>query len=257
LKKLLRSLIPGLLKTAVYNINRNSTDLRLFEMGRIFLGTDPDDAEQQPYHLAGLLHGSQQMPGWSAERLPIDFYDVKGYCEAFLGKIFLDNLEFILYDNNAYFEPSEVTAVKKNGRILGRFGKVRGTVCDIFDLDSPVYAFEFSVPGIQMFFDYKRLYRPYSRYPFVEKDVAFIIANDVHAEDIRRYILNSAKALLQRVEIFDVYSGDRLPEGEKSIAFRLRFQSDSKTLQDAEVNRIFDQIIGSINSKFNARLREG
>jgi phenylalanyl-tRNA synthetase beta chain len=252
-----RSLLPGLIKTAAYNINRNMKDLRIFEMGRVFIGTDHADPQKQPYQIAGLLHGTRQVSGWGASGLPLDYFDVKGCVESFLNKIFLDNFEFILYDDNGYFEPSEVVAIHINSTPIGHFGLIKEKVGNVFDVSSPIYAFEISVPELWQNFEIKRFYKPFSRFPFVEKDVAFIVENTVHSEALLQFISETGKPLLNYIDIFDVYTGDRLAKGQKSIAFKLRFQSETRTLKDSEVNKIFNTIIKAVESAFHARLREG
>ena len=107
-----RSLIPGLLKVLAYNLNRNATELRIYEMGRVFHSSETESPDSQPYFLSGLMYGLRRHPGWSEEESEVDFYDIKGSVEAYLDKIFLDNFELILYDKTIYFDQDQVIGIR-------------------------------------------------------------------------------------------------------------------------------------------------
>jgi phenylalanyl-tRNA synthetase beta chain len=251
-----RSLLPGLLKVLCFNLNRNASDLRLFEMGRVFLNIDREVAAGQPYYIAGVLQGSRNIPDWSRPILDIDFYDVKGVVEAFLDKIFLDKYEFILYDNTVYFEAGQTLGVDIDNEITGYFGKIKTDIAARFDIDSDVYGYEFSVDVIKNKINQNQLFEIFSRYPFVEKDLAFVVDAEVAAADIEQLIYQSGKPLVRQVSVFDLYKGKQLGDSRKSIAFRIRFQSSERTLNEKEVSKIFNKIISDAERKLKAKLRE-
>jgi phenylalanyl-tRNA synthetase beta chain len=248
-----RSLLPGLLKVLCYNINRSAVDMRIFEMGRVFIDTD---IKNQPYFLSGLIHGSRKYPGWSNSALPVDFYDVKGIVETFLSKISLDKYEFILYDKTFYFDPDQALNVECNGKVIGRFGKVRDEVVHGFEIDSDVFGFEFSVDEIKDNINQTQLFEIYSRFPFIEKDLALVVDTKVTAHDIESLIRKSGKPLVSDVSVFDLFTGDQLGKSKKSLAFRIRFQSSERTLNEKEVSRIFSKIIVDAERKLDAKLRD-
>ncbi len=248
-----KSLIPGLLKVLCYNINRSTFNLRLFEMGRVFIDTD---IKSQPYFLTGLIYGFRKYPGWTEPGLPVDFYDVKGILETFLDKIFLDKYEFILYDNTVYFDPDQTLTVKSDGEVIGRFGKVRQEIARGFEIDSDVYGFEFSVDAIKNHINQNQFFEIYSRFPFVEKDLALIVDAEVTAGEIESLIRNIGKPLVANVTLFDLFKGKQLGESKKSLAFRIRFQSSERTLNEKEVSKIFSKIIVDAERKLSAKLRD-
>jgi len=251
-----RSLLPGLLKVICYNINRNAPDLHIFEMGRVFHDSNPEKSGVQPYYISGLIHGKRRRPNWSDSGEDVDFYDVKGIVEAFFSKIFLDNIEFILYDKTVYFDRRQVMAIRSSGDIIGSFGRIDGTITKRFEIDSDVYGYEFSVEVIKKHIHLDRLFEIFSRYPFVEKDLAFVVDEQLPAGDIKSLIFESGRPLVKNVSIFDLYKGDKLGNSKKSIAFRIHFQSPDRTLNEKEVSKIFNKIIRDAEKKFNAKLRD-
>jgi len=251
-----RSLIPGLLKVLAYNMNRNATDLRIFEMGRVFHRPETESEDSQPYYLSGLIYGSRRYPGWSEKRSNVDFYDIKGSVEAYLYKIFLDNFELILYDKTILFDQDQVISVRVKNEILGYFGRIEPEVAHKFDVSSDVYGFEFSVNALKNHSNLNQLFEMYSRFPFVEKDLAFIVSTDINAADLENLIYKVGKPLVNKVEIFDLFTGKQLGDSKKSIAFRIRFQSSERTLNEKEVSKVFNKIISDAGRNYNATLRE-
>jgi phenylalanyl-tRNA synthetase beta chain len=119
-----------------------------------------------------------------------------------------------------------------------------------------VYGFELDLSSLQEYSDQGRLLKAFSKYPFIEKDVAFIVDRDLSAGELERAIISAGRPLVISVEIFDLYQGDQLTGNKKSVAFRMRFQSQDRTLSDKEVNALFEKIIGFVQKKYQATLRD-
>jgi phenylalanyl-tRNA synthetase beta chain len=251
-----RSLIPGLLKIAAYNINRSAADLHLFEHGRVFLNSNIGSPGSQPYYISGLIHGAKRRPGWFEEISSVDFYDIKGSVETYLEKIFLDKYEFILYDNTVYFDHDQVLGIKSGEHLLGQFGLIKQEISRHFDIDSNVFGFELSVDLLKEHLNFTQFFEMFSRFPFIEKDLSLVIESDLNARTLENLIYQSGKPLVKNVEIFDLFQSKQLGESKKSIAFRIRFQSSERTLNEKEVSKIFNKIIGDAERSMNAKLRE-
>ncbi|MBD3223456.1 MAG: phenylalanine--tRNA ligase subunit beta [Caldithrix sp.] len=250
------SLIPGMLKTLAYNINRSNNDLKIFELGRVFLNYRVKDIPEQPYRLAVVMTGNRFEENWAAPGELIDFYDIKGILESFVEKIFLDNFQFILYDASNIFSANETIALQANEKIIGYCGRLNEAVTSHFDIDVPVYGFEIDVNSMLQYMRTDRRYQPVSRYPFSERDMAIVIDRRINAGDILKLVKEEGGHLLQRVKIFDVYRGDKIPEDKQSLAIRLRFQSNERTLSDSEVDAVFTRIVNKAKQKYNAYLRK-
>ena len=250
------SMLPGLLKTVLYNLHRHAADIRIYELGRVFLNSDPGDINAQPYFLSGTIIGAGILPRWDRQSLPVDFYDIKGLVESFLSKISLDNVDLILYDNHVYFDPEQSMAIRRNDEIVGYFGRLRTEVARQIGIENTVFGFEFNVQKLYKQIDLDRRYQPFSKFPYSEKDLAIVVEKNISSADIRKVILEAGGNLLTFVEVFDVYAGESIEKTKKSLAFRLRFQSLERTLTDSEINILFNKIIRATAEKLNARLRE-
>ncbi len=250
------SLLPGLLRSTAYNINRNMTDVRIFEIGRMFRNYVHNQLPEQPYGLAAAISGRRFRESWSAPQTKIDFYDIKGYLENFLLKISLDNWQFILYDKTSYMAENECLAVRCADDIIGVCGKIKPEISELFGIGDAVYAFELNVDLLQKHLSFERSYQPIARYPYSERDMALVLDEQVPAGAVLDLIRQTGAPLLSEVDVFDVYVGDKIPQGQKSLAIRMRFQSKERTLSDKEVDKIFHKIIRRSEKEFDAHLRD-
>ena len=129
-------------------------------------------------------------------------------------------------------------------------------MCGNFGIETEVFGFEFDVEVLRKLMGFAHMYKPFSRFPYVEKDLAFVVDRDINAEQVYRVIEQTGKLMVNYIRVFDLYQGDRLPEDKKSLAFRIRFQSSERTLTDPEVNEVFQRIIKMVQEKLPATLRE-
>ncbi|MHB2148891.1 phenylalanine--tRNA ligase subunit beta [Calditrichota bacterium LG25] len=250
------SLFAGMLKAVSHNLNRNNKNLRFFEIGRIFTAFDGKNLPEQPYALAVVITGSRHVPAWNVPEQAVDFYDIKGYLEAFLNKLFLDNYQIILYDKTGYMEKDQTVAVKINDDLIAVCGKLSADVCEKFEIEKDVYGFELNVDLLQKYLVFDRQFKPIPRFPYSERDVAFLLDEEILAAEVVEFVQKNGGSLLKSVEIFDVYQGKNIPEGKRSIALRLRYQSNERTLSDKEVDQYFQQIINKTIKHFSASLRK-
>lgn len=250
------SLFAGMLKAVSYNLNRNNRDLHFFEIGRIFTHFDGKNIPEQPYALSVVISGHRYLPGWNVGEQFVDFYDIKGYLEVFLSKIFLDNYKIILYDKAKHLAPEESIAIQVGDEIIGTCGQLNPDVCAVFDIERPVYGFELNVDALTQHVNFDRQYQPIPKFPYSERDIALLLDEGVTAADVVKFVKKNGGSLLQSVDIFDVYQGDKIPAGKRSLGLRLRYQSAERTLSDREVDKYFHQIISKTTKHFSASLRK-
>jgi len=251
------SLLPGLLKSVSYNINRNIPNIHLFEIGRVFKNYKEDNLPEQPYSLAAVICGKRFVPDWSNNSDEIDFFDIKGYLENFISKISLDNSKFILYDNSSWFSDKETIAlVTGENETAGLCGKINPQICKLFGIETPVYAFELNIDILSKYFNNERTYKPVPRYPYSERDMALVFDESILSGDVLKYIEKTAGTLLSDVFIFDIFRGGSLADNKKSLAVKMRFQSHERTLSDKVVDKLFHKIIDKTCREFNASLRK-
>jgi len=250
------SLLPSLLKTVAYNLNRNQKDIRIFELGRTFKKLNDKMESEQPYNVAGVINGKRYIEDWDTKSNKLDFYDIKGLIQSLIHKIFLDNVDLIGYDSHVYLDKNQTLALKNEDKIFGYFGKIKSSVLNHFDIESDVFGFELNIEDVFDIYNSSRQYKPFSKYPYVEKDLAFVFNNSVQAKNVVDNIFSSGKKLINSVDIFDLYKGENIGKANKSLAFRIRFQSNEKTLNDNEIDSIIKKIINRVESSFSAKLRD-
>ena len=237
-----------------WNYNRQQKHLALFEINRVY--HHPGDLNHLPreeMRLSIALTGVRESELWYSAKAPCDFYDIKGMVDYLGTKISLDKIQFIPYDNFAV--ESQALRVVADGKELGFLGKIRPSLLKHYDIDSPVYAAELDVSLLYELARREKRFQEIPRYPWVERDLAVMVDRGVAAEALVKAIRSAGGRYLKEVFIFDIYSGKQVDARQKSVAFRLRFQSLEKTLVEQEVNQATDNILKTLHQKFAAQLR--
>jgi phenylalanyl-tRNA synthetase beta chain len=227
------SLWPGLLKALSYNQNRQQSRVKLFETGLKFERT-AGEIIQTPM-IAGLACGTAQPESWNAPARKLDFYDVKADVEP------------------AALHPGQSARIIKNGDVIGYLGAIHPKLKKYLDLNGPVYLFELCLK--QAMKGSIPRYSEVSKYPEVRRDLAIVIDQQIPFEDVRTEVVANAGADLVNVVLFDVYAGENLGEGLRSLGLALVWQRTDRTLNDEEINQAFETIVNALNNKFGAKIR--
>ena len=248
-KKIMRqSIIPSLLTVMEYNLARNYKDIQIFETGSIYYKEDTYKEEQM---VAGLLCGNYAGNIWQNQNLKVDFYLVKGIIENLLHYLgFHGRYQIIADENYKDMHPKMTASILVDNTKIGYFGKVHPRTSK-----RDVYVFEMrldcllskKVRGIK--------YKEVSKYPSVHKDLAFIMPKSMESEKVMAILKKVGGKLLTNLDVFDVYEGENVGIDEKSIAYALTFQNDTRTLSDEEVTEIFNKMISEVESKLGIQLR--
>lgn len=227
------SLLPGLLLAARHNIARRASSVALFETGVTFTPSGdvlPDEA----LHLSWVLSG-EAPTGWHAPARPMDFYDAKGVAESLLDALGVRDAVFAAADPLAPFHPARVASITVGGRPAGMAGEINPRVLDALDLPARtavgVVDLAALLPAASPAIDL-----PLPRFPSVSRDLALIVPDQVPAADVAAVVAQAAGSLLASVVPFDVYRGDQVEAGRRSIAFALQFRDPERTLTDQEVD---------------------
>ena len=251
------SLIPGLLEAIARNGNLGNPDLRLFEVGHVFRIDDSpapklveNFLEEERVGIA--ITGLAAPVHWSGGSRRCDLFDIKGDVQDLLGKFALDKSRFISYSTTNGLTDNTL-AIEIQGGYAGYLGQIRKDVLRQFGVEDEVFVAELLIPSMQG--GAARTFVPLPRYPKVRRDVAFTVDAAVPAESLERTIIESAGALLQAVNLFDVYEGDPLPAGKKSVAFTLELMSREKTLTDPEIEGVVGRVVADVERSHGAALR--
>lgn len=243
------SLWTGLLSAAEYNQKRQQSRIKLFETGLKFI--DVDGNIEQTRMLSGVVVGNSAEENWCNEKRPVDFYDVKSDLESLLYSID-DNVHFEKGENSG-LHPGQCAQIVKNGEILGYFGKLHPQLQKTFDLNGSVFLFELRLEELVK--GQVPNFTEVSKYPGVRRDLAILINSEASYQDIKAVVRENAGDNLVGLKVFDVYVGDNLGEGLKSIALGLNWQRADRTLNDEEVTQAFDSIVAALSERFDAKIR--
>ena len=243
------SLWPGLLKALSYNQNRQQTRVKLFETGLKF-EKNGDQIVQTPM-LAGLACGTAQPESWNAPARKLDFYDVKADVERLL--LAVDDTIRFERAEHAALHPGQSAQIVKNGEVIGYLGAIHPKLQKYLDLNGPVYLFELCL-NQSMKGSIPR-YTEVSKYPEVRRDLAIVIDQQIPFEAVRAQVLAQAGQDLVNVVLFDVYAGENLGEGLRSLGLALVWQRTDRTLNDEEINQTFEKIVSALNDEFGAKIR--
>ena len=251
------SIVPGLLESAARNQNAGNFDLRLFEVGHVFRVDDspaPKLVENflEQEKLCLVMTGSSAPLHWSGGRREVDLFDLKGDIEFLLAKFALDKSRFISYSTSKGLTDNTL-GIEIQGSYAGYLGSLTKDALREFGLEHSVFVAEIEVERLRR--DAPRVYVPLPRYPKVKRDVAFTVDAGIPAERLEKTIRESATELLQSVELFDVYQGEQLSGGKKSVAFALEFMSLEKTLTDVEIEAAVSRVVAGVEKAHGAALR--
>jgi len=248
------SIFPELLRTLGYNLARSERDIAYYEMGSIFVTSEKELTKQpkEKLRLSGALTGMWLEHNLQQEKKPVDFYVVKGIIEGLFNYLRLP-ITFAPKRLD-HMHPGRCATIAIGDQIIGFLGQVHPALAQEMDLKE-TYIFDLNMEQIIEQHDVTPSYTPIPKYPSIMRDIAFIVDTSILADHIKATILKVGAPLVKKVEIFDVYTGENLPDDKKSIAYRLHFQHPEKTLKDSEVDALYDEITESVNKTFNAYVR--
>lgn len=252
------SLWPGLIKSLIYNKNRQQDRVRLFETGLRFI--QPPNQEEVTFDeirqdkvLAGVACGTRSPEVWSNPAEIVDFFDVKGDVESILA--LSGALEAFTFETAIHpaLHPGQTAAIRRGGDVLGYLGLLHPQVQGHLELQEPVYLFELALDRIitGVLPEFTEL----SKFPGRRRDLAIIVDRNVLSVDIRACILENAGNWLQNLKLFDVYQGKGIDPNRKSVALGLTFQHPSRTLTADDINNSINQVVASLQDRFKADLR--
>ncbi|CAI8004476.1 Phenylalanine--tRNA ligase beta subunit [Geodia barretti] len=250
------TLLASLLNTLSYNEGHNEGPFRFFEQGRAFLPR-PNQLPDEREVATGVVSGLRSEPSWLVDNGPLDFYDVKGMLSSALAYLGLTpSWETATAEEGPALHPGRSARIMCSGSQIGILGELHPTVLERFDLTHrPVTVFEIYLDNLLALPARSgRNFRSLTRYPSANRDVALVVGDDVPAGKVQE-ILNRHR-LVDRVELFDVYAGENLEPGTKSLAFHVYFQAADRTLTAEEVSRTLEGLLRTLQRDVGATLRE-
>lgn len=250
------SLLPALLRNVEYNFARGSRDIRLFEIGTVFQGADVGDPPQEALHVGVALTGRQRPSHWSERDNLVDFWDLKGILEATVAASGWGETSLSTeLKGESFFEGSMgLSVVSEDGLVIGSAGRVEGHRINAPAWAGEVWGVELRLPPNPKM-EKIPTFRPLPQFPGVDRDLALIVPQDIAAAVVIKEIRRMGGDLLDDVAIFDLYRGEGIGDGDRSLAFRLRFQAWDRTLTDKEIDRVVGKIVKTLQEDLGVQQR--
>lgn len=244
------SLWPGLLSTAASNYRRQHRRLRLFEAGHVFLIEEGKRTE--PERIGAVATGPLMKDAWQGAR-PIDFYDIKGDVEALLCATGCREAFSFAPARHPALHPGQSARIMRDGNSIGWIGMLHPELQRQLDIEQPVYLFELEMIALKE----SRIpaFSRVSRFPATTRDLSILVDASINASRLRETIAAAAGKLLVDIELFDVYEGKGVPQGQKSLSFTLTLQDNSRNLTDAEIEEVTRRMMAAAEKKLGAKLR--
>jgi phenylalanyl-tRNA synthetase beta chain len=244
------SLWPGLLNTYINNLNNGNSSQKIFEVGSTF-SLSKKGVVKETKKIAGLIAGNNTPMHWKGKNKIYDFYDLKGHVEnlASMMKVKISFEE----KTTPFLHPGKSAIIKLHNKKAGHIGALHPDIINVKGLKEETFLFSIDLDALHN--DQSILYKKFSRFPASQRDLAFIVDQEVSNDEVMNLIkLQGGKDLVDLI-IFDVYQGTGVPDNKKSLAYALKWQSKERTLIDVEVDGIVKKIVKSLFKELNATLR--
>ena len=258
-----QTLLFGGLESIQHNVNRKRQNLRFFEFGNIYTfdpekknDEDPMQAYKEQYHAALWVTGKRVEGSWAHKNEDSTFYELSAYVENILRRIGVKPGMTVRKKSENCIFSSGLTIENRGGKKLVEMGIIAKKLQKQFGLDNPVYYAEMNWTALMKVIKKNEvLYTEISKFPAVSRDLALLVDNSVEFAQIEQIARQTEKKFLKKVELFDVYEGDKLPAGKKSYAVNFILQDEEKTMGDKQIDAIMQKLIANIKKQLNAELR--
>ncbi len=245
------TLIPGLLENTQHNRNHQINTIGLFEIGGVFVR---DGDQKEPERIAGILAGQIGDGIYGNPYRSPDFFDIKGLVEGMLEVCGIT--EYTLQKTDVpTFHPGRNAEVLLGEKPVGTFGEAHPVVLENYDLPYKAYFFEFDLEALVDAAVFAKSFEPISIYPKIERDLAIVVDKMVLSNMPIELIYTTGGEWVESVRLFDVYEGEQVPEGKKSLAYAIVYHSANETLTDKAVNALHDKVVKRLNQELGAELR--
>jgi phenylalanyl-tRNA synthetase beta chain len=251
------TLVAGVLETVARNLARKNEDLKIYEVGSTHhakslpLTSHPEEL----YRLCGAIVGRRDGSEWCHTRDAVDFYDMKGIVESLLVTLGVLNAQ-VAASSDPWLHPGKQADFKVGEITVATVGALHPNVQEAFGIPRPVYLFNMNLTELNsLTASDAQKYAPLPKYPSIGRDLAIVLSDKIPAAEVMSEVQAAGGGLLAESRLFDVYSGDRVEKGSRSLAISLVFRSAERTLTDEEIEEPFKFLIRHLEAKFDAKLR--
>ncbi|MED3978598.1 phenylalanine--tRNA ligase subunit beta [Priestia megaterium] len=249
-----QSLVPHLLEAVKHNNARQSDSIALYETGSVFLSKGEGELPDEQERVAGAITGLWHTHGWQGEKKVVDFYVIKGVLEGLFAQLGLEKRISYAPVKKDGMHPGRTAAVWLDEKEIGYVGQVHPVAQKQYGLRE-TYVFELHLQELLAADVEEIRYSAIPRFPSITRDIALVVDKNVLAGEVQRVIYTTGGELLKDVTVFDLYEGERMEEGKKSVAFSLRYLDPERTLTDEEVAKAHGAVLEAVEKEFGATLR--
>lgn len=248
------NLISGLLDDLAYNAARKVNDVALYEQGRVFFRDEDQTRPREVEHIAGAVTGLVSDANWNTTKQEVDFFYLKGIVANLLHELGVANESYQAVAMPD-MHPGRTAAIYAGETYLGFIGEVHPNTAKEYKLKQRVYVFELDLQKVIELPKAAKLYTPVSKYPSITRDIALAVSADVTNQQIEDCIRKNGGAFLKDIKLFDVYQGEHIMDGFKSLAYTLVYSDPNATLQDEAVTKAFEKVQAKLVEEFEADIR--
>ena len=246
-----QSIIFSGLETIAFNINRQQSDLKLFEFGKTYHNFESDMKEFN--QLSIFVSGNKTEKSWNTKDTPVDYFYLKGLVTAVFERLGIQKLKSSPLNNDVFKEGQQLSVGKHS---LVEFGSLSSNSLKCFGISQEVFCANFNWDNLLKVINQKTIkFKEISKYPEVKRDFSLLINEDVTFENIFKLAKQTENNFLKDINLFDVYTGDKLADGKKSYAVSFTLQDKNKTLTDVQIDKIMSKIQKRFESELSAELR--
>ena len=247
-----RSLLPNLLMATARNRRQGEEWIRAFEIGNVFWN---DGKIRERRVVGGVLTGAPPQRGLLHEDRVESFYDAKGVVEALLSEFRMGGVEWTSGDLSSFLHPGKAALARVRGEVLGYVGGLHPEAAKALDLEPAPWAFELDFEKLESYASGRITFQPLPKYPTVVRDLAIVANERFEAQSVLDTIALCSDLPVENAHLFDLYRGDPLPAGKKSLAYSIAYRAPDRTLTDDEVNRFHQSLIDRVTRELGVKLR--
>ncbi len=236
------TILPNILDILSKNYKNKIENICVYELGNTFHLVDDDRIETKK--LAIGMYGNY------------DFYYIKSMILSLFNQLGIENYEILKNRENKTYHSGRCADIMIDGELIATFGEISFEVKDNYDFDNRVYVGEINFTELIKYMNFKKIYEPISKYPSIERDIALVVDRNLESIKIEEEILNHSNGIIKNVYLFDEYTGEHVDKDKKSLAYRIIYQSKDQTLKDKTIEKIQEEILNSLEEKFDAKLRK-
>lgn len=245
------SLIPGLINAILWNMNRKTKDLKLFELGCVYIKEADNKFSEKKFLSLGF---SGEISSWLGGSRQVTFFDLKGAVEDLFLQMGIKDFSF-KYTKEESFSGAACASIEIEGELAGIMGEPSKKVLHSFDIKDTVYICELSVDVIMKHVELEKRFVEPAKYPSVWRDISIIASKDISNADLVSLMHSTAPDMLKKIRLIDRYEGKQIPDGKESLTYRLEYQDLHKTLEEKQVSETHARILRALEEKFGAKLR--